>query len=451
NDPSQWPDEIYYHYYGKLRGYHAVVLVGYDDNEGYWICKNSWGYGGLNGYFKIKYGECGIDDGAYYIRYTPTLTVDAGGPYYAKPGEEIQFYGNAYGGEEPYSYNWNFGDGTTSNEQNPKHAYSESGVYTVTLTVTDNNNKEASDTTKAIINTPPGKPEIIAPSFGKVNTPVQICFKSIDPDGDKLKYYIKWGDGREETTSYHASGESVCMQHTWLKEGDYVIRAQAKDDKGEESGISQFEISIVRGEPPYKPYDPSPLDNATGVSLNPILQWKGGDPNGDMVSYTIYFGLNGSSLYKIADNITQTQYQLYNLQPYTKYFWQVVAYDETGLYTKGDIWKFVTKDIQPPQVTILKPQPNTLYVANFSIPFWKTFIIGKIEVVINASDNQSGMAYVNFFVDGKLVYNESEPPYIWLWNEDTLYDTHILEIIACDRDGNMAKDSIEATVLNLFP
>ncbi|HEX2908451.1 MAG TPA: C1 family peptidase [Phototrophicaceae bacterium] len=41
---------------------HAVVAVGYNDDEQYWLIRNSWG-GGWNGtgYFKVGYGECNID------------------------------------------------------------------------------------------------------------------------------------------------------------------------------------------------------------------------------------------------------------------------------------------------------------------------------------------------------------------------------------------------------
>jgi C1A family cysteine protease/putative hemolysin len=46
---------------------HAVVIVGYDDAGGYWIVKNSWGasWNG-DGYFKVGYGECKIDNVVYY-------------------------------------------------------------------------------------------------------------------------------------------------------------------------------------------------------------------------------------------------------------------------------------------------------------------------------------------------------------------------------------------------
>ena len=34
------------------------------------------------------------------------------------------------------SWSWDFGDGSTSTEQNPSHTYTDSGKYTVSLTVT---------------------------------------------------------------------------------------------------------------------------------------------------------------------------------------------------------------------------------------------------------------------------------------------------------------------------
>ncbi len=41
---------------------HVVVIVGYDDAGGCWIVRNSYGTGfGDNGYFKLGYGECGIE------------------------------------------------------------------------------------------------------------------------------------------------------------------------------------------------------------------------------------------------------------------------------------------------------------------------------------------------------------------------------------------------------
>lgn len=38
---------------------------------------------------------------------------------------------------EPTSYNWNFGDGSSSTVQNPTHTFPDSGIFNVTLTVSD--------------------------------------------------------------------------------------------------------------------------------------------------------------------------------------------------------------------------------------------------------------------------------------------------------------------------
>lgn len=53
---------VYRHVTGGEAGGHAVAIVGYDDNAGCWICKNSWGPNwGEQGFFRIAYGDCGID------------------------------------------------------------------------------------------------------------------------------------------------------------------------------------------------------------------------------------------------------------------------------------------------------------------------------------------------------------------------------------------------------
>jgi PKD repeat protein len=54
-----------------------------------------------------------------------------------KEGQNIQFYPIISGGFIPYSYKWDFGDETTSTEEQPTHSYKSDGSYTVSLRVTD--------------------------------------------------------------------------------------------------------------------------------------------------------------------------------------------------------------------------------------------------------------------------------------------------------------------------
>jgi C1A family cysteine protease len=49
-------------------GNHCICVVGYDDSQQAWICKNSWGTGwGIQGYFLIAYGQCNIDVRMYGV------------------------------------------------------------------------------------------------------------------------------------------------------------------------------------------------------------------------------------------------------------------------------------------------------------------------------------------------------------------------------------------------
>lgn len=63
---------VYRHRTGALAGYHAVSVIGYDDRQGCWIAKNSWGTGwGDGGFFRIAYGQCGMD--TQFAMYAPAV------------------------------------------------------------------------------------------------------------------------------------------------------------------------------------------------------------------------------------------------------------------------------------------------------------------------------------------------------------------------------------------
>ena len=69
---------VYEHTWGNVAGGHATCIIGWDDLENCWICKNSWGPGwGDNGYFRIRMGrdEAGIEE--YSVALFPELPTTA--------------------------------------------------------------------------------------------------------------------------------------------------------------------------------------------------------------------------------------------------------------------------------------------------------------------------------------------------------------------------------------
>ncbi len=74
------------------------------------------------------------------------LMVDAYAPNSAEAGSAVEFEGSPYFGQRPYELHWDFGDESTSTEQNPTHIYDEPGIYEYTFTVTDSSDASESVT-----------------------------------------------------------------------------------------------------------------------------------------------------------------------------------------------------------------------------------------------------------------------------------------------------------------
>lgn len=79
--------------------------------------------------------------------------AEAGGPYSGIKNIDITFdASSSYDNDGSIvSYLWDFGDGSTSSIQNPTHRYSTSGIYTITLTVTDNTGLTGSDNAEVTV------------------------------------------------------------------------------------------------------------------------------------------------------------------------------------------------------------------------------------------------------------------------------------------------------------
>jgi len=104
------------------------------------------------------------------------------------------------------------------------------------------------------INRPPDPPDIEGPTvkpvprpLPKQGEPINYTFKSTDPDGDNVYYYIDWGDGEfEDWFGPFESGEEVTHSHTWSEQGTPTIKAKAKDIYDAESDWGTLDVIIPK-------------------------------------------------------------------------------------------------------------------------------------------------------------------------------------------------------------
>ncbi len=93
---------------------------------------------------------------------------------------------------------------------------------------------------------------------------------------------------------------------------------------------------------PFLPRDPTPIDELQYLrDFEQDISWTGGDPQGDTVTYDIYFGSTPSPPL-VASAVLGNSYEPGELSYDTQYYWKIVADDNNGSVTYGPMWTFST-------------------------------------------------------------------------------------------------------------
>ena len=96
------------------------------------------------------------------------------------------------------SYQWNFGDGQTSNQQSPSHTYNTPGNYNVTLTASCGNGTCTSTKTQSVSIFSPPTASFTANAVCQGNS-TQFTNTTTNPSGQPVTYLWDFGDGQTST------------------------------------------------------------------------------------------------------------------------------------------------------------------------------------------------------------------------------------------------------------
>lgn len=106
--------------------------------------------------YQVDDGAGGSDTATVTVNINPVNdppVADPNGPYSGTVGVPVTFYGSNSSDCDGtiVSYDWDFGDGAAGSGVSPAHNYAAAGIYTVTLTVIDNDGASHTATTSVDI------------------------------------------------------------------------------------------------------------------------------------------------------------------------------------------------------------------------------------------------------------------------------------------------------------
>jgi hypothetical protein len=93
--------------------------------------------------------------------------------------------------------------------------------------------------------TPPTPPSIQGQTQGKPGVAYSYTVVAQDPEADEILYFVDWGDTTNSSWfGPYPSDENVTLSHTFIKKGNYIIKAKAKDVFHAESAWATLEVSM---------------------------------------------------------------------------------------------------------------------------------------------------------------------------------------------------------------
>ena len=210
------------------------VLV---DESGYTLEVRNASDGALLTNFSFAPGEGGdapaaIADGRIYVgsgnfggsghlyAYGIPFGSNASGPLPGTAPYDAVFRSEVSGGEPPYTFHWDFGDGAVSNLSDPTHLYAAAGNYTVNVRIADAaGSNDTTNLTVVVLAPPPVLGAAITASRLSGDVPLTVAFYGTVLNGTHPPYTYTWTWGDGTPSDFGAS-----VSHTYRALGNLTTR-----------------------------------------------------------------------------------------------------------------------------------------------------------------------------------------------------------------------------------
>ena len=136
------------------------------------------------------------------------------------------------------SYRWDFGDGATATDENPKHTYTKGGTFPLKLTVTGEQNL-TSDTTVTVTIISPAPVAAFTVQNDNCTATCEITFTNQSQNA--LSYQWDFGDGGTAT--------EAAPRHKYTKGGTFTVKLTATGDQGKTATTTKT-VTIKSPPPP---------------------------------------------------------------------------------------------------------------------------------------------------------------------------------------------------------
>lgn len=353
-------------------------------------------------------------------------------PEYPTTGVPISFTDMSTG--NIYYREWMFGDGGYSHQKNPTHAYSRSGIFSVTLNIMDDEGYSTSITHEVEVRNYWFPIAIVSYDYNGENEFTLNFFgsDSWDPDGTVASY--EW-DFDDETTS-----DLPNPTHEFPAEGMYHVCLMVRDND-DNLGITYCDVSIENQTPPEKPDIPNGQTNGI-AGIEYIYTVATTDFEGNNIRYGWDWGdgslIEWSNYYNSGESCAMSHTWISN----GSYNVRVIAKDVPGAASEwSDALTVLMDENDVPYIEIEKPK-KSLYLNNAKIfPFFTSIVVGSIDIEVTATD-LGGIERVEIFIDDELKANISSEPYVWTWDDRLSFGRHTIEVVGYDTIGSSASDEI---------